>query len=221
MSREKGVEVDRFPFSEFSEDVCRLDLSDLDPLQQGVFDYAFYLFSAQRKYRRYAGDVMHAIEGFESLRDYNLPRARYYVVCSKYQHEHIQLCYEVKAYTNTKEVGPFGLFDASRKDITKQFAVERHSGKLFTLVNDWQINELTKRLALEALPVDKHTSKKARELQLEATSKMMPAVEKARHSIERLNFSGCRVDFSIIRKRMSTLDSVHRSTFAQHPEVVL
>ena len=204
MSSEGNASANVFPYSAFSEEVCRLDLSTLDPLQEGILNYAFYLFNARNKYRRYAGDVMHAIEGFDSFRDYNLPRDRYYAVCSKHQRQNVALCYELKAYTNTEEVGPFALLNASQKGIKEQFRVSPRADALFTLLNEFQLGELTQGLALRSLPNHARTSTEVDEREAEIAHKMKPAIERSSHRIDTISFSGCLVYFPLVRKRLNT-----------------
>ncbi len=128
-----------FPFTPFSESVCRLNVSRLPSLQRELFNYAFYGFGAPNKYRRYAGDVMHVARGFGEFKDYNLPRGRYYAICNRREMENVHTCYEIKAYTNTQEVGPFQLADASQKHLCRHYVLEPVADSLFTLLNPIQI----------------------------------------------------------------------------------
>jgi hypothetical protein len=137
-----------FPFTHFSEMVCRHNLECLNSLQREFFNDTFSRFKSRNMYRRFAGDVMHAIEGFGKFQDYNLPRGRYYSVCNTRKMENIHLCYELKAYTNADKIGPIALLDASRKHISSQYALGSVRDALFTLLNGFQVNRFIQRMSL-------------------------------------------------------------------------
>ncbi|MFC1596858.1 hypothetical protein ACFL5Q_02820 [Planctomycetota bacterium] len=210
--------TDKFPFSRFSEKVCQLEVDQFDTLQSLLFDYSYYLFSVPSKYRRYAGDVMHTVKGFGEFKDYNLPRRRYFAICNDRQMENIQMCYEMKAYTKVKEIGPLMLGDASREHFLHKFNVTPRDHSLFTLLDYRQANRFINGLGTLPQLKEAHEDRSASEIRQLGSAvgrELGRALGRSAHEIKKLNWRGFLIYFPLTKRKLtasSCIDLRYRET---------
>jgi hypothetical protein len=187
--------------------VCRHNASHLTPLQREIFAYAFYGFDTPNKYRRYAGDVMHTAKELGEFTDYNLPRGCYYAICNTRQMEHIHLSYELKAYTNTKEVGPFLLANASARNLCLRYALEPVADSLFTLLNPIQIEAFLGGTATPSSPRRRDPTEVV--AFGEGLGRQLGAeINDSYHSIPNMNWEGILVYFPLEKCQFTTVKCI-------------